>query len=94
MRFEAVRRNAVSAFANCGRAVAHVRGSYVPTSGLMHCYKIIFVDRLIRTAEQLGETSPTEGSRACTLRDRRAVQTPFVRGDWRRVNSAREAKIL
>jgi hypothetical protein len=24
--------NAVSAFANCGRAVAHVRGSYVPTS--------------------------------------------------------------
>jgi len=22
--------NAVSAFANCGRAVAHVRGSYVP----------------------------------------------------------------
>jgi hypothetical protein len=25
--------NAVSAFANCGRAVAHVRGSYVPNSG-------------------------------------------------------------
>src|SRR6478609_9129318 len=23
-------RNAVSAFANCGRAVAHIRGSYVP----------------------------------------------------------------
>ena len=23
--------NAVSAFTNCGRAVAHVRGSYVPT---------------------------------------------------------------
>jgi len=22
--------NAVSAFANCGRAIAHVRGSYVP----------------------------------------------------------------
>jgi hypothetical protein len=26
-------RNAVSAFANCGRAVAHIRGSYVPNSG-------------------------------------------------------------
>ena len=25
--------NAVSAFANCGRAVAHVRGSYVPIGG-------------------------------------------------------------
>src|SRR5258708_29271759 len=26
--------NAVSAFANCGRAVAHVRGSYVPTGNI------------------------------------------------------------
>ena len=25
-----MRLNAVSAFANCGRAVAHIRGSYVP----------------------------------------------------------------
>ena len=25
-----MRWNAVAAFANCGRAVAHVRGSYVP----------------------------------------------------------------
>src|SRR6476660_8733246 len=28
--------NAVSAFANCGRAVAHVQGSYVPTSEVQH----------------------------------------------------------
>jgi hypothetical protein len=27
-----MRWNAVSAFANCGRAVAHVQGSYVPIS--------------------------------------------------------------
>jgi hypothetical protein len=26
--------NAVSAFANCGRAVAHVRGSYVPKAAV------------------------------------------------------------
>jgi hypothetical protein len=31
--------NAVSAFANCGRAVAHVRGSSVPTSRHMQCSK-------------------------------------------------------
>ena len=31
-----MRLNAVSAFANCGRAVAHVRGSYVPTAAIGH----------------------------------------------------------
>ena len=29
-------RNAVSAFANCGRAVAHVPGSYVPRPEVTH----------------------------------------------------------
>ena len=33
-----MRLGMVSAFANCGRAVAHVRGSYVPTLTL-HCSK-------------------------------------------------------
>jgi hypothetical protein len=31
--------NAVSAFANCGRAVAHVRGSYVPIAAVSRCSK-------------------------------------------------------
>jgi len=33
-----MRLDAVSAFANRGRAVAHVRGSYVPLRGIMHCF--------------------------------------------------------
>jgi hypothetical protein len=32
--------NAMSAFANCGRAVAQVRGSYVPTSDIDHGWRL------------------------------------------------------
>ena len=32
--------NAVSAFANCGRAVAHVQGSYVPQAAASRCSKL------------------------------------------------------
>ena len=32
--------NAVSAFANCGRAVAHVRGSYVPIAAVSRCSRM------------------------------------------------------
>ena len=38
--------NAVSAFANCGRAVAHVRGSYVPPTEVANSF-----DYLIGTCE-------------------------------------------
>ena len=35
-----MRLGAVSAFVNCGRAVAHVRGSYVPIDDISACYSI------------------------------------------------------
>jgi hypothetical protein len=43
--------NAVSAFANCGRAVAHVRGSYVPI--LLQKSAIMTAKRLTRFFEVL-----------------------------------------
>jgi hypothetical protein len=35
--------NAVSAFANCGHAVAHVRGSYVPGSDICSATKNVVI---------------------------------------------------
>ena len=38
--------NAVSAFANCGRAAAHVRGSYVPIPDSWNAAKLFARDHL------------------------------------------------
>jgi hypothetical protein len=43
--------NAVSAFANCGRAVAHVRGSYVPDSDSCAAAKRSLFDHLVGTRQ-------------------------------------------
>ena len=43
----------MSAFANCGRAVAHVRGSYVPMSDICSCSKIaVLFDHLVGAGQQ------------------------------------------
>ena len=49
--------NAVSAFANCGRAVAHVRGSYVPIADI----RPRLVDHLVGEGEQLRWHFKAEG---------------------------------
>ena len=41
--------NAVSAFANCGRAVAHVRGSYVPEGDITRARAVI---KVVRTPDR------------------------------------------
>jgi ribosomal protein L37E len=44
----------VSACANCGRAVVHVRGSYAAIAGLMHRSKQQSYTILVNTSEQHG----------------------------------------
>ena len=48
--------NAVSAFANCGRAVAHVRGSYVPSRTEVAAS----LDHLVGAADERGRKLDAE----------------------------------
>ena len=73
--------NAVSAFANCGHAVAHVRGSYVPCSDLTHAAmhrRVVAGGRITdRVAKLSGESGLTFAKKVATVAEAFAKPVAF-----------------